>query len=488
MNKAKNEPCIQTPLVHLFRSRGHSFVLDLHTCRLFHLERDEAVVFEKWKNGASLETLSKYFPQEVAEIEKLRSEGLFSCHQPLGLAFGIDWDGICENALHERGSTVLEITQRCNLRCRYCTFGGGFEDHRVHSSLTMNRDLAERSILSAIKHGEWLKEISIGFYGGEPLLAFDLLKHATNFALLNSHDKKLRFNMTTNGTLIDAAKAEFLKNANFSVTISLDGPKYMHDRFRVYENGKGSYDDTISGLRTLLDAYGPELQHKIGINMVVPTQAWLPYLNDLWADEPWIPRSIRANAAIVDPPSGFELPSPPSKNVVRDLKVEWFSRIKNCEPEITTVEKNTFDFSLAKIHQRCIFPCKRDTFFPNGCCIPGVRKIYVQADGKYHICERVHGTPSIGSVDAGIDLFKLKKIIDEYAILSFDDCKSCPIIAICGLCFKNAYENERFSIEKKRKACISMRRFRQELLMEYGYISQEYPYKLEEWDKVEIMR
>ncbi len=106
---------------------------------MFSLSSREASVIEEWCAGTSLDSLAEEFPKEVDEIEKLRNAGLFCNQYPTGLAFGVDWEAIYDQILHNRKMTILEITQSCNLRCKYCTFGGGFADHRTHNANTTTR-------------------------------------------------------------------------------------------------------------------------------------------------------------------------------------------------------------------------------------------------------------------------------------------------------------------------------------------------------------
>lgn len=471
-----------SPFIHLLESKGRKFVLDLHTNRMFSLSLREAQVFEKWLNGTELRILTKEYHNEVTTIENLRLQGLFCSEQPIGLAFGADWDTICDKILHERERTLIEITQNCNLRCKYCTFHGGFKDHRVHRSLVMSEEVLKSTIANASQFGDRLEEISVGFYGGEPLSYLRLLKSAVFFAQRISSRKKIRFSITTNATLIDKTKARFLRDAEFSVLVSIDGPKYMHDRYRVFPNGKGSYDEAIRGLRVLLDVYPQHLHSKIGLNMVVPAFGWIKKLEELWENEPWLPRTIRAVASIMIPPDSLDISHLSSKLGRSDLCQEWLLSFERPRKELITPTSNIFDNSMLKIHRRSLFDAPRSTFFPNGCCIPGVQKVYVTADGEYRMCERAHGVPPIGTVDTGIDFGKIRHIIEEYCSRSFLDCRTCWAISICRLCFKDAYESGHFTMEKKRRACSAQKKSLSEDLTVYCMTTLDYPEKLKEWD------
>lgn len=478
----------ERPYIHLFRAEQYNFVLDLHTNRIFSLGAREAQLFNRWQNGETLAELVKEYPAEVARIQEFETQGLFQCEPPEGLAFGASWEQIREMILRKRQRTVIEITQRCNLACKYCTFGGGFSDHRVLTNCTMSDDLLRACIQSGFEYGAQLDEIGFGFYGGEPLCAFELLKMAVAFAnqLAANTGKRLRFSITTNATLMDERKARFLRDEDFTVLVSLDGPQYMHDRYRVFRNGLGSYQATLKGLRTLLEVYPPEQHEKIGLSMVVPSSGWIRYLRQLWGDEPWLPKTLRANANLMNVPDGMELPKPPPAPDSTSIKAEWIASLTEERAEKTRLAWSSYDSPLAQLHQRPVFSGYRRTFYPNGCCIPGTRKIYVTVDGDYQICERVHGAPTIGTVRGGVDLEQIRAIVQEYCDSSFADCRECWAVSLCSMCFLHAYQNGKFSMEKKREYCTSTRDSRAARLSLYALVGKKFPHKLDEWDTYEI--
>jgi uncharacterized protein len=474
------------PYIWLFSSDESWFVLDLHTNKLFALRPREAEVIKRWFAGEGLTDLAKEYPSETTELERLRNEGLFGCQPPEGLSFGAEWDEIKKMILNKRSRTVIELTQKCNLRCKYCTFSGGFKDHRTHSSKTMSKEVLESAINSAFKHGEEVEEINIGFYGGEPLLAFHLLKWAVYFARTKSAQKKVTFSITTNATLVDEKKARFLKDNDFNILVSIDGPEYMHNRYRVYPNGCGSYMATAEGLKLLIDTYPLEMHNHIGLNMVIPSIDWFKHLQELWNNETWLPKSIRAQAVVMDPPDGLLLPQPTDGVRFEDIKAGWLEKTKMGKEAETKLLSDMFDKAFAEIHQRLIYQGRRNSFFPNGCCIPGVRKIYVTVEGNYQICERVHGCPDIGNVESGVDINKIKTIVDDYIKNSFEDCKDCFALPNCQICFANAYESNEYSRKRKREACEFMRESIAQNFADYVLLCRKYPHKMDAWDKVLI--
>ncbi len=136
----------------------------------------------------------------------------------------------------------LNVTHTCNLACRYCfasqgTYGG--------PKAIMSKEVAKASI-------DWLmssnaKTVDIDIFGGEPLLAWHLvvfiLEYGTKQASLTN--KKIRFSLTTNGTLLTRDKIELLNQYNVNLTLSIDGDKWHNDIFRIFPDRRGTFDKII---------------------------------------------------------------------------------------------------------------------------------------------------------------------------------------------------------------------------------------------------
>lgn len=97
---------------------------------------------------------------------------------------------------------VLQITQGCNLRCNYCVYGGNYKQ-RLHSNLQMSEEMAFKAIDFFLEHSKNTPSLIVGFYGGEPLLEYDLIKKCTKYIKNMAKGKDVRFSMTTNGTLFN---------------------------------------------------------------------------------------------------------------------------------------------------------------------------------------------------------------------------------------------------------------------------------------------
>lgn len=149
----------------------------------------------------------------------------------------------------------LAIAQKCNLGCSYCyaqqgEFGG--------PARNMERESAERAVDLLVNGAEPGARLNLAFLGGEPLANRALLQETTRraAAMAAARGVTLGFSITTNGTLLTPADADFFEEHGFAVTISLDGPREVHDAQRPFKSGRGSFDRIMENLVPLLRRQG----------------------------------------------------------------------------------------------------------------------------------------------------------------------------------------------------------------------------------------
>ena len=150
---------------------------------------------------------------------------------------------------------VLNVTNQCNLSCTYCYEYG--EDKIVDTEHgRQSKFMAEQTALDSVEF--LLKESGrvahLTFFGGETLLNFPVLKSTIAYARRRAAEagKEIDFSLTTNATLLRPEIIEFLAENRVGVTISIDGPREMQDKFRVFHNGAGSYDVIAPKIKELL--------------------------------------------------------------------------------------------------------------------------------------------------------------------------------------------------------------------------------------------
>lgn len=140
----------------------------------------------------------------------------------------------------------LHLTNTCNLSCSYCYI------HKFPGSMSF--ETAKKTIdkmYESCKLNEY-EEIHIRFAGGEPLLKFDIIKNVIEHYKHSDTSIKIKFGIITNGTLMTREIAQYFKDNNVYVSISLDGTEKYHNIYRCYNNGTGSYADTMRGIENAL--------------------------------------------------------------------------------------------------------------------------------------------------------------------------------------------------------------------------------------------
>ena len=145
--------------------------------------------------------------------------------------------------------STLSLTHNCNLRCSYCYAGEKFKKE-------MSLETAMRAVDFTFDQAESDGTITFGFFGGEPLLRFDLIREIVAYIgdKQAEHDAVVNLHLTTNGTLITREILEYLRAHEIGLCISIDGPRHIHDQARRFRNGKSSFTRVVSNLQKSIGA------------------------------------------------------------------------------------------------------------------------------------------------------------------------------------------------------------------------------------------
>ncbi len=364
---------------------------------------------------------------------------------------------ILEHYLNHRISQlVLQVTQKCNLRCSYCVYSGTYEN-RVHSNAEMDFETAKRAIDFHHEHSDELDEVTVGFYGGEPLLRLDLIKDCVNYISNKIEGKKISYSITTNGTLLDYDTMKFLIDNNFNVLVSLDGPKKEHDENRKFANGKGSFDTIMNNI-SRIKQYNPDFIKKISFNTVInPKHNYTCIKNYFETDEVISDVDVAMNVV--------ETLKSKENIVFQDMfyiarAYDYFklllALIKKIDMKYVTKLLRVQQVSINERYKNL-----KDTtsigkvVHHGGPCIPGSRKLFVSATGEFYPCERVSESSkimNIGDIDRGIDLVKSRKILN-IGELTKDNCRKCWALPNCMMCVAMADGGNMLSKKKKLFHC-----------------------------------
>jgi uncharacterized protein len=295
------------------------------------------------------------------------------------------------------------------------------------------------------------KKIHLFLFGGEPLLNFKLVKRVTTFAEKESQKKDISLSLyiVTNGSLLNKRILKYLDAHNFILTISIDGHKEIHDRFRVYNNGTGTYDDVLPKIKQALSTYsGP-----------VHASTTIAKGNNLYESFHHIAElgfKFMNVAIVVSTDPETEIAGPEIQNFIESEK----KIIRYVLREQIISKKPLNYMPLQRIISSLKFPD-----FPNlrNCCGASYRYFAVNREGDIYPCSAFIGHKELcmGNVT---EFFKLQ---DEKTHINFREstvdkrakCQNCWAIFFCGGgCYYESYlqHNDVF-VGPSEKYCLQMR-------------------------------
>jgi len=253
---------------HVFEFDGDIIAFDIHRSRPYLIDSvDKAMLRLRppIDESHTIQQLDAHFSVEAinASIQKLRNWRLLI---PVGEALP---DKPKESAYPKVTHLELNIAEDCNLRCAYCCVGqGGFgaDKNNGRTRGKMDWEIVRRSIDLLFKESLDAPEVHIRFFGGEPLMNWQIIEQSVYFAeeKANQCGKRVNFSIVTNGVLLDKHIIEFMGEHNFWVQVSIDGTPQMHDAFRLDVNGQGSYAQATKNIRLLLETLTPKNVHARG--------------------------------------------------------------------------------------------------------------------------------------------------------------------------------------------------------------------------------
>lgn len=359
---------------------------------------------------------------------------------------------------------VLQVTQNCNLRCDYCIYSGGYSN-REHSNKRMGFETAKNSIDYLISNSKSMDRLSIGFYGGEPLLEFDLIKECILYAESKIKDKRLNFSITTNATLLTIEMYEFFRSHNTTLTISLDGPQEVHDRQRMFSDGStGTHSKVINILNKIYKLYPEDMEDHVIINVVADQRYDFKKINDFFNKD--IFDKTQVTFSLVNNDYAKEKRNI-SETFKKELNFEFFKiylRILgrlDSSNKTNLLKTNEYMIGISRVDKiygsRFELP---DISHHGGPCIPGQTSLFVDVNGVFYPCEKVPEDDEfyiIGDINKGIDIDKVKELMNIETCMG-DKCRRCWAYDYCSICIANSNCKNCYCSEQISKKCPQIRK------------------------------
>ncbi len=239
-------------MVHQYKLNGYNIVLDMCSGSVHVVDKIAYDIIAMYKDKTTDEIvkyiLDTYKDEQITEqdvldciedVKTLEENGkLYTPDTYEGMAFDFKNRNTVIKAL------CLHVAHTCNLNCEYCFASQG----KYHGERAlMSFEVGKRALDFLIENSGTRRNLEVDFFGGEPLMNWDVVKELVSYARVQEkiHNKNFRFTLTTNGMLIDDDVIEFSNREMSNVVLSLDGRKEIHDRLRVDYMGRGSYDTIV---------------------------------------------------------------------------------------------------------------------------------------------------------------------------------------------------------------------------------------------------
>jgi len=376
------------------------------------------------------------------EIKQLENEGLiFSENMDINLEYNK------ENIVK---AMCLHVAHDCNLKCRYCFASqGNFNGERK----LMDLETGKKALDFLVKSSGNRRNLEVDFFGGEPLMNFDVVKELVFYGreLEKKSNKHFRFTITTNGLLLNEENMRFINENMDNIVLSLDGRKTVNDYMRMTLNDNGSYDIIVPKIKEMIKLRKDKDYYVRGTF----TSKNLDFSRDCIEYYNHGFKNISMEPVVTDPDKDYAIREEHIETIMKEY--EEFSKI------YMNLRKESPDFLffhfMIDLNQG---PCAVKKSVG---CGAGSEYIAVTPEGDIYPCHQFVGEEKfkLGTLETGIINIELREQFKSANVNSKDSCKSCWAKYYCsGGCHANAYYSNNSimkphdiscKMEKKRIEC-----------------------------------
>ena len=423
-------------MVHQYKLNGYNIVLDTASGSVHTVDEVAYDVIEMYKTHTPEQIVATIL-ERYGDLPDVNEAEIIECIEDVraleaaGKLFSVDeYEQLACN--YKNNSKVikalcLHVAHTCNLNCSYCFASQGkYQGERA----LMSFEVGKRAFDFLIEHSGSRRNLEVDFFGGEPLMNWDVVKQLVAYArsIEKQHNKNFRFTLTTNGVLIDDEVIDFLNKEMSNVVLSLDGRKEINDHFRRDYAGNGSYDKIVPKFQKLVKA-------REGKNYYVRgtfTHNNVDFTNDLFhmADLGFTELSMEP---VVCPPNDpYALTEEDMPKIFEQYEIlskEMLKRKKEGRPF------TFYHYMLDLKNGPCIY--KRITG-----CGSGTEYMAVTPWGELFPCHQFVGDPkySLGNVFDGITNPEVQDGFRSCNAYARPECKDCWARLYCsGGCAANSY-------------------------------------------------
>ncbi|MFB0971992.1 MAG: thioether cross-link-forming SCIFF peptide maturase [Tissierellia bacterium] len=417
-------------MIHKYYLNDNFIVLDVESGSVHVVDEltydilDDYTILDK--NALISKHSKKYNKSDIetaiGEIEILISEELLFSEKT-------NYEDIEYNPTNIVKAMCLHVAHDCNLKCKYCFAAqGNFKGERALMSL----ETGKKSLEFLAKNSGNRRNLEVDFFGGEPLMNFDVVKELVHYGreLEKIYNKNFRFTITTNGVLLTDDKIEFINEHMDNVVLSLDGRKEVNDYIRPTLNDKGSFDLIVPKFKKLIDTRGEKDYYIRGTF----TKFNKDFRKDLKAYYDLGFKKVSIEPVVTDPNEPYALTEEDLYEILKEY--EEFSK------DYLDIRKTDKDFLffhyMIDLSQG---PCVVKRLVG---CGAGSEYIAITPEGDIYPCHQFVGEKEflMGNLEEGITNIKLRDNFKCANVLNKTECDNCFAKYYCsGGCHANAFFN-----------------------------------------------
>lgn len=355
-----------------------------------------------------------------------------------------------ETGLANLNQLVFEVTDACNLRCKYCGYGELYSDYDERHTRMMSFESARKvidflvNVWSHSKQEFTDKGIFISFYGGEPLLNMPFIMQVIGYIeSLNIPNRIITYSMTSNAMLLDKYM-DYLAEKEFRLLISLDGNKW-NNSYRITHAGESSFEKNIANVDRLKEKHPVYFEKHVNFNAVLHSRNTVEevyhFIKDRYGKTP---RVVPLNTTGIRPEKKDEF-NQMYRNAAENLRQSKEYELLIDEMFLNTPEYygvclflHQYNGNVYRSYNDLFTQQKAENFIPTGGCTPFARKMFVTVNGKILACERIGQQYGLGIVppDGPIELSyqKIADLYNQYFDKLRAQCKTCYLSQSCTQC------------------------------------------------------
>lgn len=280
--------------------------------------------------------------------------------------------------------------------------------------------------------------------------------------------------MTTNATLLSPEILSFLEKRNVALTISLDGPKALNDKNRIFASSTDSTFEAVKQkIKMIVHDYRGLLKY-LSINMVLDPSAPYSEFQKIFDEIPELSEVIVKASVVSD--DGLSVQHQYSQQFIEESEYANFINRLAKRPDFVGSTKindrnimgGTFDQGMAQV--RRMIGKSIHHFAPSGPCVPLYNKLFIDIDGRFLPCEKVSEVVSdlcFGDINSGVIMQKLINLV-EIASITKEECENCWCFNMCSSCVKYCIDTEGISRAARLSFCKKAHAVAADMLYQYN--------------------